>query len=258
MTLREKVLILTPVKNGAPYIAGHFERLNGLSYPHELLSVGVLESDSVDNSMALLQRMKDAYEVNFRSVTLCKRDFNFHLPAGVPRWAPSVQIQRRSILARCRNHLLFSALDDEDWVLWLDVDVIRYPRDLIERLLSFNKDILHPNCVKEPGGPSFDLNAWRDHGKLHQHDLRGGDELVPLDAVGGTVLFVRANCHRDGLIFPPFLYGKQNSKVRTNRPDFDAPDESGEIETEGFGILASDMNLQCWGVPNLEVQHANR
>jgi Anp1 len=28
-----------------------------------------------------------------------------------------------------------------------------------------------------------------------------------LDAVGGTMLLVRAGLHRNGLIFPPFLYG---------------------------------------------------
>jgi hypothetical protein len=29
---------------------------------------------------------------------------------------------------------------------------------------------------------------------------------VRLDGVGGTVLLVRADVHRDGLLFPPFRY----------------------------------------------------
>ena len=39
------------------------------------------------------------------------------------------------MLARARNHLLFAALDDEDWVLWLDVDVVDSP-DILERLMQ--------------------------------------------------------------------------------------------------------------------------
>ena len=168
-----------------------------------------------------------------------------------------MQLARRAVLARSRNHLLFHALDDEDWVLWLDVDVIRFPRNIIERLLAYGKDILHPHCVKVNGGPSFDLNAWQDKGRVHMHDLRGQDELVRLDAVGGTMLLVRADCHRDGLIFPPFLYGRRHPNAR-KRSDICLPDQEGEIETEGLAIMASDMNLQCWGLPNLEIVHANR
>lgn len=32
---------------------------------------------------------------------------------------------RRGILARSRNFLLFEALHDEGWVLWLDVDIVQ-------------------------------------------------------------------------------------------------------------------------------------
>jgi hypothetical protein len=253
---RPTVLILTPVKDAVHYAAGHFERLCGLTYPAELISIGILESDSHDDSFQAFSSLCQARESRFRKVSILKKDFNFRLPAGVPRWEPSVQLARRAVLARSRNHLLFHALDDEDWVLWLDVDVIRYPRDIIERLLSYDKDILHPHCVKEPGGPSFDLNAWQDHGRVHMHHLRN-EEMVPLDAVGGTMLLVRADCHRDGLVFPPFLYGRRNPKVR-KRQDIGLPDQEGEVETEGLAMLASDMNLQCWGLPNLEIIHANR
>jgi Anp1 len=63
-----------------------------------------------------------------------------------------VQVMRRAVLARSRNHLLFRVLDDQDWVLWLDVDVIEYPPDIIERLLATGKRIVHPNCVRHYGG----------------------------------------------------------------------------------------------------------
>ena len=59
---------------------------------------------------------------------------------------------RRAVLARARNHLLFRALDDEDWVLWIDVDVIDYPPDVLKQLLATGYEIVVPNCVKKPGG----------------------------------------------------------------------------------------------------------
>jgi hypothetical protein len=34
-----------------------------------------------------------------------------------------------------------------------------------------------------------------------------------------------------------------------------APAGQGEIETEGLGLMASDMGYQCWGMPNLRILH---
>ena len=82
-------------------------------------------------------------------------------------------------------------------------------------------------------------------------DLRGADGPVRLDSVGGTVLFLRADLHRDGLVFPPFPYGRENPKIRDSHPVWG----KGEIETEGFGMMAHDMGLQCWGLPDYEVLH---
>lgn len=166
-----------------------------------------------------------------------------------------LQLRRRAVLARSRNHLLSRALADEDWVLWIDVDVIDYPADIIERLLATGKDIVYPHCVIEPGDEpkrTFDRNAWRDHGRLHMDDLRAEGDLVPLDTVGGTMLLVRADAHRDGLVFPPFPYGGGSALIRDTNFFSAGP---GEIETEGLGVLASDMGYECWGMPNLEVLH---
>lgn len=251
-----RVLILTPLKDAAHHASEYFSRLSGLTYPANLISIGMLESDSRDDTYRLFCQACDDNRARYRRVQIWRKEFGFLIPEGVPRWEPRLQFARRSILARSRNHLLFHALDDEDWVLWLDVDVIHFPVDIIERLLSVGRDIVHPHCVKRLGGRSFDLNAWREKGRLYMHDLRDEGEVVPLDAVGGTMLLIRADCHRDGLIFPPFLYGRHNPRIRF-RADICMADEEGEIETEGLGILASDMNLQCWGLPHVEIVHAN-
>lgn len=251
MTLEDPLLILTPVKNAAKYLDGYFSALATLTYPAHLLSLGFLESDSTDSTHSEIEQRLPALEKTYRRASLWKKDFGFQLLPGVPRWAWYAQVARRSVLAKSRNHLLFRALDDEAWVLWLDVDVIEYPCDVVEKLLATGKEIVHPNCVYEYGGRSFDLNAWRDNGQNHLDDLRPEGELVKLDAVGGTMLLVKADLHRDGLIFPPFPYGLANKRIRQNNTWL------GELETEGMGIMASDMGASCWGMPHLEIKHSS-
>jgi hypothetical protein len=250
----DKVLVLTPVKDATLYLDRYFELLAQLDYPPGLLSLGLLEGDSQDGTYETLAALLPALRERYARVTLWKKDYGFRIPQGISRWAPAFQIPRRKVLARARNHLLSRALGDEAWVLWIDVDVTSYPSDLLRALIATGRDIVHPHCVTKHGGPTFDRNAWRDYGRVHMDQLRGGPDLVRLDTVGGSVLLVRADLHRDGLIFPPFLYGRSNPAVR--RPGPWGERNAGEIETEGFGLMAADMGHQCWGMPNLEVLHA--
>jgi hypothetical protein len=246
------ILILTPMKSASSHVDTYFSGLARLTYPRRWLSLGILEGDSSDDTYAKVE-CRLAGRNEFRRTILLKKDFGFHIPQGIPRYSPEYQATRRAVLARARNHLLFAALDDEDWVLWLDVDVVDYPPDILERLIAVERDIVHPHCVIEPGGPTFDLNAWRDGGRTCMNDLRG-ERLVRLDAVGGTMLLVRADRHRDGLVFPPFFYGGRSRWVRDPHPL--RGNVVGEIETEGFGIMAKDMGIECWGLPDLEIRHA--
>jgi len=247
----KKVLILTPMKSAKKHLETYFSGLRRLTYPRHLLSLGILESDSTDGTYADLEG-RLTHE-DYRRKTLLKRDFGFQIPTDVPRYSGVFQPTRRAILARARNQLLFRALRDEEWVLWLDVDVTSYPVDIIDRLISLDCDIVHPHCVTAPGGATFDRNAWRQGGQQHMDDLRG-QGLVRLEAVGGTMLLVRADCHRDGLIFPPFFYGARSRWVRDPHPLRGSA--VGEIETEGLGVLAKDMGIECWGLPDLEIIHA--
>lgn len=249
---RPTVLILTPVKNAAPHLDRYVALLEALDWPRERLSIGLLEGDSDDGTAERLADLAPRLAQRCRRVTVAHRDFGFRMPPGVPRWAPAYQILRRGVLARARNNLLFRALDDEAWVLWIDVDLVDYPADIVARLLATGLDIVHPHGVTRPGGATFDLNAWTDGGRSTMQDLRGRGP-VRLDSVGGTMLLVRADLHRDGLVFPPFRYGAESARVRRPHP----LGGIGEIETEGFGIMAADMGLQCWGLPDLEVIHSD-
>jgi hypothetical protein len=249
-------LVLSPLKDAAAFLPDYLDRLRTLDYPREAISLGLLEGDSRDATPEMLQQVLPRLEAEYRRVTLVRRDYGLQL-AG-PRWEPGIQRRRRSVLAKVRNHLLSRALVDEEWVLWLDVDVTGYPADLVQRLLGARKDIVVPHCATAPGGPTYDLNTFvlhpragtlnwsqwlrdgilqppRGFGRTYLDELRG-QGLLRVDSVGGTTLLVRADLHREGLIFPSFPYQHL-------------------IETEGFAAMARDMGAACWAMPDLEVLH---
>jgi glycosyltransferase involved in cell wall biosynthesis len=246
------VAILTPVKNAARHAERYVDRILSLDYPYEQLSVSLLASDSDDETASVFREQLERLNQVGITTRVFERDFGYHIPAGSERWDPTIQLDRRRVLALSRNHLLFRGLRDEEWALWLDVDVIEYPADIVQRLLSAGRDIVHPNCV-DGTGDSFDLNAWTDRGRWHL-DVYGGQDIVELHAVGATMLLVNADRHRDGLTWPAYRYGLPNDRIRTD-PGALGRTELGEIESEGLAIMAQDMGIACWGLPDIKIRH---
>ena len=72
------------------------------------------------------------------------------------RARPRLQRRRRSGLAKVRNHLIRHGLDSsDDWALWVDADVWKFPSDIVRTLMSTGERIVVPNCVLAPGGGSW-------------------------------------------------------------------------------------------------------
>lgn len=148
----ERILILTPLKDAAPFLANYFKLVSELTYPHRLIDLAFLISDSRDDTLAVLaaeldhlQKRKD--EVPFNSITIIEKDFNFFLSQDIEhRHQYSVQAPRRKAMAKARNYLLSAALKPEhSWVYWRDVDIEESPRRIIEDFIAHDKDILVPS-----------------------------------------------------------------------------------------------------------------
>lgn len=250
------ILIATPIKNAAPFLERYFQNLAATDYPAEKLSLALIASDCTDATVPLAKKLLAEHASRFCRTALLQRDYGFH--SRGERWSRELQKQRRSILAHARNALIEEALEDETWVLWIDVDVLAWPADVIHRLLDTGREMVTPHCVYETNhGPSFDLNtfvfrdaAQRD-GEEHLHDgiyqppvgvtrkyldaFRFQDG-VELDGVGGTMLLVKAALFKDGLRFPARPY-------------------RGFLETEGLAQMARDFGVIPWGLPRVEIIH---
>ncbi|CAG8433299.1 13047_t:CDS:10 [Ambispora gerdemannii] len=252
------VLILTPLKDATPVLPTYFENIKKLNYPKELLSFGFLVSDSEDTTFEDLVNYTSPMlsESTYRRVNILQKNFGFTLSHG-DRHALSNQAPRRSIMAQSRNYLLFGALIDEDWVLWMDVDLKEYPDTLIEDLIAFDTDVVTPNVFarEKHNGVDYvyDRNNFietRESKKVlkgldpddvlvegypdlptyrrYLGDLRNTNkDIVAVDGVGGACLMVKANVHREGALFPTFPIDH-------------------ELETEGGG--ESSYTTKVWRI----------
>ncbi|KAG7383655.1 hypothetical protein PHYPSEUDO_003459 [Phytophthora pseudosyringae] len=121
--------------------------------------------------------------------------------------------------------------------------------------LSREKIATRTKCRIENGKDwyEYDLNAWVGRRKVRRStrdssfvpgdlsvkrmkQFHGCQEtFVPLDSVGGTMLSVKAEVHRQGVLFPVHhVIGSEG---------YDG------IETEGLCYVAHFLGFRCWGMP---------
>jgi hypothetical protein len=150
---RERVLILTPLRDAAPYLEKYFDLLYKLTYPHELIDLAFLVGDCKDDTLANLASELDRIQnhadekIRFRSATVVRKDFGADVEMSVEeRHSFAAQGPRRKAIGRARNYLLYSALKaDHSWVYWRDVDIVDCPERILEDFMAHDKDILVPN-----------------------------------------------------------------------------------------------------------------
>ncbi|SPR00029.1 unnamed protein product (mitochondrion) [Plasmodiophora brassicae] len=263
-----RVLVLTPMKDSSKDLQLYFSLFDRISYPKELMSLGILEGDSTDDTYDRILSVLESMSVEgvMRRITLIHKNFKLGNKklAGAERHGFTVQGRRRAVQAKARNHLMSIALHDEDIVLWLDSDLKQYPSDIVQRMLATGKRVVSADCI-QTSGMCYDRNNWRETPKslvvkqsLPEHVLmfegypdimmthreslcditEGIDEngLVELQGVGGTALMIEADLVREGLIFPTFPFRHA-------------------IETEGVAQVANAMNVKVYGMTNLKVFH---
>ncbi|KAI9796900.1 MAG: hypothetical protein M1835_002741 [Candelina submexicana] len=170
---RERVLILTPLRDASQFIPKYFDLLSELTYPHELIDLGFLVGDSTDDTMAVLSAELDRVQkrtdkIPFRSALIVEKTFGAVTGQSVEeRHGFKAQGPRRKAMGKARNYLLSAALKPEhSWVYWRDVDIHDSPKKILEDFIAHDKDILVPNIWfhRYANGRDiegkFDYNSW--------------------------------------------------------------------------------------------------
>ncbi|KAJ2086527.1 hypothetical protein GGI09_006675, partial [Coemansia sp. S100] len=131
----DTLLILTPLKNSAKHLAKYFELIDKIDYPRHKISLAILVSDSTDNTLQQVVKAKKKYqergpkEKRFGRFEIYRQDFFYTLPRN-DRHLYKNQFDRRTLMARARNYLWTRALKNEQWVLWIDGDLVEYAPSL--------------------------------------------------------------------------------------------------------------------------------
>lgn len=154
---KERVLILTPLRDAAPYLDKYFDLLSELTYPHELIDLAFLVGDSQDDTLAVLSAelnrvQKRTDQVPFHSALVVEKDFGSVVSQKVAdRHGFAAQGPRRKAIGRARNYLLYTALKPEhSWVYWRDVDITDSPETVLQDLIDHNRDIIVPSMFRHP------------------------------------------------------------------------------------------------------------
>ncbi|KAF3760663.1 family 62 glycosyltransferase [Cryphonectria parasitica EP155] len=274
----ERILILTPLKDAAPYLSKYFELLAELTYPHHLIDVAFLVSDSADDTMAVLAMELDRIQkrpdtIPFRSAMVVEKDFNFHLSQNVEdRHSFEAQGPRRKAMGRARNYLLSASLKpDHSWVYWRDVDIVDSPKKIIEDFIAHDRDILVPNIwfhrYKEGRDIEgrFDYNSWVESAKGRKLASKLDKDIVLAEGYKqydtGRTYMAKMGDWRDNKDVELELDGiggvniLVKADVHRSGINFPAYAFENQAETEGFAKMAKRAGYEVYGLPNYVVWH---
>lgn len=149
----ERVLMCAPLRDAESHLPMFFAHLHNYTYPHHLIDLAFLVSDSKDNTLNLLSQMLTDLQndpdpkMPYGEISVIEKDFGQKVNQDVEsRHGFAAQASRRKLMAQARNWLLSAALrPTHSWVYWRDVDVETAPFTILEDLMRHNKDVIVPS-----------------------------------------------------------------------------------------------------------------
>ncbi|KAF9738442.1 hypothetical protein PMIN06_007337 [Paraphaeosphaeria minitans] len=282
---RERVLVLTPIREASKHLPQHFDLLSSLTYPHDLIDLAFLVGDSEDDTMATLakelERVQGNPEVAFHFTMIVEKDFGVTLSQEVhDRHSFEAQGPRRKALARARNYLLATALKPEhSWVYWRDVDIHDSPPEIIEDFVLHDRDILVPNVwfhrYREVNGKlvdiegRFDYNSWQETPEALKvvANVEKDKDLILAEGYKNLKIFGLRNHmalqgdwreDKDMEISLDGIGGVNiivKADVHRSGINFPCYAFENQAETEGFAKMAKRAGYGVYGLPNYVVWH---
>lgn len=274
----ERILLCVPLRDAESHLAMFFLHLRNLTYPHHLIDLAFLVSDSKDRTLEVLTDSLEAIQSDedpkqpYGEISIMEKDFGQKVNQDVEsRHGFAAQAGRRKLMAQARNWLLSAALRPyHSWVYWRDVDVETAPFTILEDLMRHNRDVIVPNVWRPlpdwlGGEQPYDLNSWQEsETALALADTLDEDAVI----VEGYAEYATWRPHLAYLRDP---YGDPDmemeidgvggvsilAKARVFRSGVHFPAFSFEkhAETEGFGKMAKRMDYSVIGLPHYTIWH---
>ncbi|SCU86625.1 LAFA_0E02036g1_1 [Lachancea sp. 'fantastica'] len=274
----DRVLFTVPLRDAAEHLPMFFEHMARTSYPHNLIDLSFLVSDSSDDTMgvllAYLQKAQSQTDRSkrFGNIEIYEKDFGQIIGQSFSdRHGFAAQGPRRKLMGRARNWLGSVALKPyHSWVYWRDVDVQTIPRTILEDLMHHDKDVIVPNVWRPLPDwlgniQPYDLNSWQEsEGGLQLADSLDDDAVIvegyPEYATWRTHLaYMRdpsgdpeVEMELDGIGGVSIL---SKAKVFRAGSHFPAFSFEKHAETEAFGKLSRRLGYSVIGLPHYVIWH---
>ena len=113
--------------------------IRSFDYPRHLITIALLVSDKAyyHELLEALCGNETVSRYGFRQVTVIHRSIDAPgLSAAEDRHSEELHGDRRRLLARLRNFLVYTALQQEEGVLWLDADVVKIPLGALKKVIG--------------------------------------------------------------------------------------------------------------------------
>lgn len=191
------LLVCVPVKNCARSLPRTLEELAIQDYAHDRTDVVLMENDSEDDSWAVCLAARDRLsEVGFRNVVVERARFGFRLPHH-DRHTMAVQARRYLVMGQVRQTMLERYLADQDFLWWLDADIIGIPVGALSMMIGFDVDALTNRFVVADVEFDHTTQIIDDDGAVRlPRELLGTDRmsrpLLPCRQTVGMTLFRRS------------------------------------------------------------------
>src|SRR5271154_1064459 len=149
----ERILLCTPLRDAEAHLDMFFSHLRNFTYPHHLVDLAFLVSDSKDKTEEVLSKLLEQQQADpdpaqpYGEISVIHKDFGQTVDQDFEsRHGFAAQAGRRKLMAQARNWLLSAALRPyHSWVYWRDADVETCPYTIMEDLMRHDKDVIVPS-----------------------------------------------------------------------------------------------------------------
>lgn len=276
--MEERILFCVPLRDAAAHLPMFFSHMRNLTYPHHLIDLAFLVSDSKDDTMGELLSHLDQVQSDsdpsmpFGEIEIFEKDFGQAIGQGFSdRHGFAAQGPRRKLMARARNWLWSVAIKPyHSYVYWRDADVEIVPATILEDLMHHDKDVIVPNVWRPlpewlGNQQPYDLNSWQESD--------GGLELAKTLDEDSCIVegYPEYSTWRPHLAYLRDPYGDPEvemeldgiggvsilTKARVFRTGSHFPAFSFEkhAETEAFGKMSKRMGYLVIGLPHYVIWH---